>query len=75
MQWWTATASSKASASASGCETSTRRRSIERVVGAAARPGQQADLLARVGELLGDGRADGAGSGDDVDGVHGDLLG
>ena len=40
----------------------------ERVHRTAARAGQQADLLARVGELLGDGRADGAGSGDDVDG-------
>ena len=40
----------------------------ERVHRTAARTGQQSDLLARVGELLGDGRADGAGSGDDVDG-------
>ena len=43
----------------------------EGVDGAAARPGQQADLVARTGDLEGDGRADGTGSGDDVDGVHG----
>ena len=42
----------------------------QRVHRSAARAGEQADLLARVRELLGDGRADGAGSGDDVDLVH-----
>ncbi len=40
------------------------------VLGAAARPGQQPHLLAGPGQLQRDGRADGTGPGDDVDGVH-----
>ncbi len=42
----------------------------ERVDGAAPGAGQEPDVLSGVGELLGDGGADGAGAGDDVDGVH-----
>ena len=45
-----------------------------RVRGAAARPGQQSDVVPRGCELKGHGAADGAGPGDDVDLVHDGSL-
>ena len=75
MQWWTATAPSRAGAELLGTGDVDAEALDEGVLRSAARAGQEPHLLAALGQLLRDGRADGTGSGDDVDGVHVLLLG
>ena len=71
MQWWTATGALEGLGQRVGLRDVDAPAVDEGVLRAAARPGEQAYVVAGVGELAGDGRADRAGSGDDVDGAHG----